>query len=78
MRKDRDNITILGMATTLDIPPERVFQNAADAELEEAIAIGVVDGKLYFASHTSDVALILFRMEQAKKHIMEMVELESL
>jgi hypothetical protein len=61
----------LRVATTLDIPCERVLRRATEADLETVIVIGrEKDGELYFASSVADGGDVLWLMEHAKKALL--------
>lgn len=63
-------VTVLPVATVLDIDAERVLTGAA-GELATAIVIGYHhDGSLYFASSITDPAAVLWAIEKAKAVLM--------
>lgn len=67
-----DNVIPLGNITRLDLPPERVLENA-----KARIGAGVVvigwkeDGGLYFSSSIADGGEVLWLIEKAKKELLE-------
>jgi hypothetical protein len=70
-----ENVTVLPVVTTLDIPVERVLQGAIDAKPAYVIVIGEdADGSLYFAASKSDGGEMLWWMEKAKRALMEVSE----
>jgi hypothetical protein len=67
-----DNVVLLDMETTLDLPVDRVL-DAAKEELEGGhfvLAGRTADGELYFAGNFSDKARILYLLEKCKQEIM--------
>jgi hypothetical protein len=68
------DIINLDMATTLDLPPDRIL-TAALGKLGEVMVIGRDhDGNEYIASSTGDVGKILYLLELAKIKAMASVE----
>ena len=62
----------LEQITRLDIPPERVIDNAPVEELESAVLLGwKKDGEFYFASSIANGPDVLWLMELAKKKLLE-------
>jgi basic membrane lipoprotein Med (substrate-binding protein (PBP1-ABC) superfamily) len=60
-----------GGLTTLDVPVDRVIEEAAKAKLTEVIIIGVdEDGYNYFSSSVADGKNILWDIEQCKKRLL--------
>lgn len=67
-----DNVTVLPVVTTIDLPVERVLQAAIEAKPAFVLVIGEdSDGSLYFASSKSDGGEALWWMEKAKLALME-------
>ena len=67
-----DNVIKLPVRTKLDLPPERVLDDAKDADLDGCFVIGrTKDGDLYFASSIADGGDILWLWEKAKPLLME-------
>lgn len=63
----KDNVTVLPVITTLDLPPERVLQGALQADLESVLVIGRrKDGTFFIASSMSDGGEALWELEQCK------------
>lgn len=76
IRMTKDNITILQCVTRLDIPVERVLEQAQD-RLETIVIMGWdKDGDLYFASSVADGGEVLWLMELCKKALLN-VEVPS-
>lgn len=66
-----DNVIPLGGFTRLDIPVDRVLDEAKE-QLDSAILIGYdTDGKMYFASTYADGGDVLWLLEQAKTALMD-------
>ena len=62
----------LEQITRLDIPPERVIDNAPVEELESAVLLGwKKDGEFYFVSSIANGPDVLWLMELAKKKLLE-------
>lgn len=67
-----DNVTVLPVATTLDLDAKRVLTAALKAQLQGAIVLGAdADGQLYFASSYADGGTVPWWMEKAKLSLME-------
>jgi hypothetical protein len=67
-----DNVVILPVVTTLDVPVSRVIKGVPVDELERVMVIGAKhDGELYFAASYSDGGDALWDMEIAKRALME-------
>ena len=67
-----DNVKILNVNTTLDVPSERVLEAALKSELKNVIVIGFdTDHHLYFASSMGDCGDTLWWIEIAKKRLLE-------
>lgn len=67
-----DNVIILPVITTLDIPPERVLMQAVKDDLNSCFVIGYAkDGSEYFSSSTSDGANIIWMMERVKMKLLD-------
>jgi hypothetical protein len=61
-----DNITNFPGITYLDIPPDRILDQAKGS-LESVVVIGYTkDGEEYFASSVADGAEVLWMMERNK------------
>jgi lipid-binding SYLF domain-containing protein len=69
------NVVELDVATSLDVPVERILRKAADADLDSAVVIGYdQDGGFYFGCSVADGAETLWLLELAKKRLLEMVD----
>lgn len=67
----KDNIVYLNIPTTLDISPERILEAAKD-KLQNVVIIGLDnENELYFASSEADVRSVLFKLEKAKKFLLD-------
>lgn len=70
------NVVGIGGVTRLDIPAERVIDEAAKADLDAVIIIGTdQDGDFYFASSQADGGDVLWWLEIAKKRLLEIGDL---
>jgi hypothetical protein len=70
-----DNVVILPVVTTLDIPAERVLSAAAEAGLTEVVVVGRdKDGDEYFASSLADGGDVLWHLERAKLRLLRMAD----
>ena len=68
----------LEQITRLDLPPERIINNAPVTELESVVLIGWKgDGDFYFASSIANGPDVLWLMELAKKKLLEVGEDEA-
>jgi len=68
-----DNVVVLGVVTTLDIPVERVLEGAKD--LTKVVLVGYdADGEEYFASSFSDGGEAIWLMERAKLKLLRMAD----
>lgn len=67
-----NNITILDVTTTLDIPAERVVKALEGRNFDSLLVIGFEQDSddIYCASHTCDIGKMLLLMERAKYHLL--------
>ena len=66
------NVTVLETVTTLDIPTERVLNDALEQKLQSCFIVGKDEnGDLYFASSMADGGDVLWWMEQAKLALLQ-------
>ena len=66
-----DNVHYLEVVTRLDIPVERVLEQAKD-NLSDVVLIGWdKEGEFYFASNKADGGDVLWLLEKAKKVLLE-------
>lgn len=66
-----DNVTILPVASTLDLPADRVLQGALEQDLREVVILGVkADGREYFAHSKAHAGDVLWLMERFKHRLM--------
>jgi len=67
-----DNVTVLPVVTSHDIPTERVLTSALTSNLRRAIIIGEDEnGDFYFASSSPDGPSVLWDLEMAKKKLLD-------
>jgi len=70
-----DNVTILPVVTTLDVPCERLLTAALESTLQKVLIVGVdADGHFYFASSMADGGDCLWWLEVAKKKLLDLSE----
>lgn len=68
---EKDNVVVLDVETSLDIPADRVLSGAM-SELESVIVIGRRhDGTLHVASSMADAAEFVFMVELAKRRVLD-------
>lgn len=68
---EKDNVVVLDVETSLDIPADRVLSGAM-GELESVIVIGRRNnGTLYVASSMADAAEFVFMVELAKRQVLD-------
>lgn len=66
-----DNVHYLDVVTRLDIPVERVLEQAKD-NLKDVVLVGWdKDGELYFASNKANGGEVLWLLEKAKKLLLD-------
>ena len=69
-----DVVTFPGI-TTLDLPPERIIQRAADAGLTDVVILGYdKDGEEWFASSTADGGEVLWLLERLKLQLLRVAD----
>ncbi len=70
-----ENVKVLKTITSLDLPVNRILQQAHDAGLSEVLVLGYTkDGKEYFAASVADGAENIWLMERAKHNMMKVVD----
>lgn len=70
------NVVVLKTTTRLDLPPERVLQQAMDAGLTEVVVIGLDPaGNFWFASSKSNGGDVLWHLEIAKKRLLDIMDI---
>lgn len=57
-------------ATILDLPPDRVMSDAADAELTELVVVGYGPDGLFIGATAGDARETLWLLERARHKIM--------
>jgi len=63
-------VVVLNNITSLDIPADRVLEQAID-KLEKVVIMGYTkDGEEYFASSVADGGTVLWLMEKTKKALL--------
>ncbi len=66
-----DNVVILPVVTSLDIPASRVLDAAVEEDFAQVVVIGwTTDGEEYFASSASDGGDVLWMIERAKMQLL--------
>jgi hypothetical protein len=66
-----DNVTVLPVVTSLDVPCERLLTAALESTLQKVIIIGTdAEGEFYFASSTADGGDVLWWLEIAKRKLL--------
>ena len=73
--RPNDNVVIGEFHTKLDIPADRVLDNAKlDPSLDTVVVIGKdQDGHLYFASSTGDLGEVFLLFKRAEQHCIEVL-----
>lgn len=67
-----DNVIPLGNVTRLDLPVDRVLDEAKKVCSDGVVILGYDgDGQRYFASSIADGGTVLWLLEQAKKLLLE-------
>lgn len=70
-----DNVVILPVVTSLDIPASRVLDAAGEEDFAQVVVIGrTVDGEEYFASSAADGGDVLWMIERAKHRLLSVVD----
>lgn len=66
-----DNVIVLPVITSHDIPPERVLESALKADLERVVVMGYdKDGNEYFASSIADGSSVVWLAERLKLQLL--------
>lgn len=69
-----DNVVYLDTITRLDIPADRVIEQAM-GKLESVVIIGYTkDGEEYFAASEADGAQVLWKLERAKLMLLQVCD----
>jgi len=72
---DNSNVVVLQVETTLDLPLDRVLDDARNAELEDCIILGWEHGKRFWlSSQTADVGKMLVLLERARMLLIKRLE----
>ncbi len=67
-----DNVIIMPVVTTIDVPVDRALDAAKESDLEDAVIVGFTkDGEFYFSSSCADGADVNWLLDLAKKGLME-------
>lgn len=71
-----DNVIPLGNITRLNMPPDRVLEQAMGQFDNEGVVImgWDKDGDLYFASSIADGGSVIWLLEQCKKLLLEVAD----
>jgi hypothetical protein len=65
---DNDNVVILDMETSLDLPLERILDGARDHELSDCLVLGYEpDSRFYMACTTVEIGKILILLERCRQ-----------
>jgi hypothetical protein len=64
------NVVYPRFITSLDLPPDRILEQAIGRMSEVVICGFDTDGKMYFASSVADGADALWHLEKAKKALL--------
>lgn len=68
-----DNVVILPVITTLDVPVERILNKAQEADLDAALVIGwKKDGGFFFASSYADSAQVIYLLRRGEHDLLKM------
>ncbi len=71
----KDNVIVLPVITSLDVPAERILNSALKAELDRVVVMGYdAEGNEYFASSMADGADVVWLAERLKKKLLDMVD----
>jgi len=74
MTESNDNVIYLDMLTKIDIPADRVLEQAL-GKLEKIVVCGLHnDGSEYFASSIADGGTALWYLERCKKRLLEIAD----
>jgi hypothetical protein len=65
--RDINNVVILDVETSLDLPLERVLDGALAAQLTDCLVLGYSADGFYMASQTCDAAKILVLLERCRR-----------
>ena len=72
-----DNVVRFTGNTKLDIPVERIFEGALQANLEEVVIIGFdAEGEFKIFSSSGDARRIVFALEYGKNETFEWIKTE--
>lgn len=67
-----DNVVVLNVITTLDVPPERILKGALHRKVKQLVILGYdEDGDEFFASSIADAGSVMWLMERMKKKLLE-------
>ena len=70
-----DNVIFLNTDSTLDIPVERVLEDALKAGLDIALVAGrYEDGRFYLACSSCEIPLIVTLLELAKIRLLHQID----
>lgn len=68
-----DNVVVLPVTTTLDLPPERVLRAALEAPFKRVIVVGVLDnGDEYLAISCTSLPKGVWDLERAKLELLRL------
>jgi hypothetical protein len=67
-----DNVVVLDVLTTINLPPERILNAALEADLAALVIVGYdKNGEYYFHSSIPHGATINWLLDQCKKRIID-------
>lgn len=73
-----DNVVNFPGITKLNLPPERILEQAGSADLDGVVVIGwTKDGKFYAASSYADGGDVMFLCEMVKHRLIQIVNEEA-
>jgi hypothetical protein len=69
---DDNNVIVLNVLTTINLPPERILNAALEADLAALVIVGYdKNGEYYFHSSIPHGATINWLLDQCKKRIID-------
>tara|TARA_R110000744_G_scaffold27003_2_gene66174 strand:+ start:40 stop:252 length:213 start_codon:yes stop_codon:yes gene_type:complete len=67
-----DNVVHLDIPTKIDLPPEKVLENALSKIGDGVVVLGYnTEGDYYFSSSISDATEVLWLIEKLKQQLLE-------
>ena len=69
-----DNVVYLDVETRLDLPADRVLEQAL-GKMDHVVIVGYdTEGNEYFASSKADAAEVIFHLERAKYKLLRIID----